>query len=378
MLKKSMSKKFLITFTAIFFAATFPLRAEDAKNFPNISGETLFLAQADNVISTDKKGVSPNNGFLYVQSDFGLNFNQNWAIKTQWRMQPNDTLTTRNQVYPERYRTFLQHNRGFGVDDTALLVEELKLDFKNEDMNFYVGKFDPTFGTAYKKSKRIGIFTWQIAEDYNLREKIGGGVSAFLENSKITFNTFFNDTTGLSTSAIHDRGRAQTNNGLAGNTGTLSSYSVAMEGENLLGVENLFYNLGYRSLGTDKIPGRRREQGYVANVEYLYQLGIMTSIIPYAEVVKINDFTGEKNRDAIYSTFALIGKYSAWNASVSYITRNIKQNQRSYNISDNLLQLSVGYKFTDNLTVDVTRANLKEGTYHAGLVGISVSYVYKF
>ena len=45
-----------------------------------------------------------------------------------------------------------------------------------------------------------------------------------------------------------------------------------MEGENFLTVENLFYNLGYRSLGVSDVEGSAREQGYVFGTEYLYEI----------------------------------------------------------------------------------------------------------
>lgn len=371
-------KNFFWQFLAAFLLFSSTLHAEKPKSFPNISGNVLFQVQGDRVLSTDKTGVSANNAFVYIEPNLALNFNRNWSIKTDWRLQPNDVLTTRDPVYPERYRTFLQTGRGLNVDDMGLIVEELKLQFENEDMRMFIGKFDPTFGTAWRKEKRIGVFAAQMTEDYNLREKLGAGVSGLLEDSKITFNTFYNDTTGLSKSAINDRGRAQRKTGLAGSTDTISSYSVSMDGQNLFGNENWYYNVGYRSLGVDDVGGRAREDGYVIGTEYLKKVGYETSLIPFAELVKIDNFTGEKGRDAYYSTFALIGKYSAWTASVSHITRNIKQPQRGTNVSDRLLQLSIGYKFTDNLTIDVSRATLKENGYKGELIGVTMSYIYKF
>ena len=371
-------KKLFSPLLAIFLLFSASIRAEEVKQFPNITGSVLFQAEADRVLSSKKTSVSPNNAFFYVEPKINLNFNRNWAIKTDWRLQPNDVFTTRDQVNPERYRTFLSTDRGLGLHEPALLIEEIKVQFENEDMKFFAGKFDPGFGTANNKTKRIGVFTSQFTEDYNLREKIGAGISALLENSKVTVNTFFNDTTGLSESALNNRGRADRKNGQAGNTGTLSSYSILMSGQNFVGIDDWIYNIGYRSLGVDNIAGRKREKGYVFGTEYAYQIAENTTLIPFFEAVKINNFTGEEGRNAIYSTTALIAKYSSWTASVAILTRNIKQRQRTYNISDNQMQLSVGYKFTDNLTLDVTRSNLKEDGYKASLIGAQVSYLYKF
>jgi hypothetical protein len=371
-------KKFLPKFAAIFLLFLYGAHAEEGGRYPNLSGSTLFQFNADRVISTQKNGVSPNNTFVYIESDFGLNFNQNWSVRTNWRLQPNSVLTTRDSTNPERYRTFLSSDRGIHLDDAGLLVEELKVQFQNEDMRFVAGKFDPNFGTAHNKAKRIGVFTSQFTEDYNLREKIGVSFSALLENSKVTVNSFFNDTTGLSGSAINNRKTASSKNGAAGSTNALASYSVAIDGKDLFEIENLTYNLGFRSLSVDRFDGRQREKGYVVGSEYLHKMG-NTSIIPFVELVKLTSFTGEQGRDATYGTAALISKYSSWTASVSYLMRTIKSHRADEGIKkSDQVQLSIGYKFTNNLTLDFSRSNMKEDGYKGSMIGVVASYLYKF
>ena len=362
--------------------------AQDEKNAkaeeysgPKLSGSVLYQFQADHIISSSKENTKGSNGFVYIEPNFGLHFDENWAVKTQWRIQPNSVLTTRDKVNPERYRTFLSDDRGFKLRDTGLLIEELKIYYENEDMKFSAGKFDPSFGTAHRKSKRIGVFASQFAEDYNLREKLGANVTALLEGSQISFSSFFSDSTDLSRSAINDRGKESRNNGLSSNTGSFSSYSVLMEGEDFLTIDNLFYNFGFRSLGTDK-EGRKRETGFVAGSEYLYKIGRETSLIPFIELVRIQNFSGESGRIGNYLTIAAIGKYSSWTASTSLMLRNIKRPNATNNLpkssDDRQLQFSIGYKFTDDLTLDVSRAVIQENGYKAGIFGASLNYLYKF
>ena len=151
-----------------------------------------------------------------------------------------------------------------------------------------------------------------------------------------------------------------------------------MEGKNFFGVKNLFYNLGYRSLGVDKASGTKRENGYVIGSEYLYEIGYKTNIVPFFEVTKIDNFTGQVNRDAIYTTLALLGNFNNWTASVSNISRNIKAGYKSSKVNDNQMQLSAGYKFTDNFAIDVSRANIKEEGRSFGAFGMVMRYVQKF
>ncbi|MFM7621044.1 MAG: hypothetical protein ACKO47_05515 [Alphaproteobacteria bacterium] len=47
-------------------------------------------------------------------------------------------------------------------------------------------------------------------------------------------------------------------------------------------------------------------------------------------------------------------------------------------IFDRQLQLSVGYKFTNNITVDLSRAEIREQAKKGSLLGVFVYYLYKF
>jgi hypothetical protein len=362
-----MKKTFVKLFATLFLIA-FSSNAL-AKQYPFIDGSALFEFQPDRIMSGDTQGSSKNNAFIYVEPKFSLNFNKNWSIKTQWRFQPNNVLTTRDSNNPERYRNFLQSDRGVSISDNGLLIEELKINFENEDLAFQAGKFDPKFGSASDKSKRIGIFTSQFNEDYNLREKIGFGVSALLEDSKLSFNSFFNDTTGLSESAIDDRGRADRKNNVSGNTGTLSSFSIDLIGENLMGFREWKYNVGYRSLAVDKSTNSEKENGYVLGSSYEYPLGANTTLIPFLEVAKFDNFSGFKSRNALFTTAALSLKYSSWNVGISHLKKDIDDSQ---------MQVFVGYKFSNNLTLDFTRSSIKENGSKSSIAGFLVSYLYQF
>ena len=345
-------------------------------SYPNTSGQILFELKSDRMLATTKQNTPRSNTYVNIEPDLSLNLDKNWSIKTGWRIFP--TMQNRNGPTPERSRTILSDNRGFNQDDTTLIVEELKAYYQNEDMKFFAGKFNPSFATMYRKTKRIGVFVTDFTEDYELREKVGGGVSALLEDSEITFNTFFNDPTGLSGSAIKNRGTERSDNGLAANTSTLSSYSVTMEGQKLFGIENLFYNVGYRSLGVKNNSRNARETGYTTNLEYLKKVTYNTSLIPTIEFVKINNFTGFAGRNAQYLTIALIGKYSAWSASVASVRRHIDNNYLGSNSNDSQLQFTAGYKFTNNVAIDISRMKLKEDRFSGSMIGIMVSYLYKF
>lgn len=375
-----MKNKFYNFFT-VFIAVlliNYNAFAKTKDDLPNITGQVLFELKADR-LKTQTKGIKANNAYVNIEPDFSFNFNKNWSIKTGWRIYPTSTVETRNSQYPERTRTFFSQDRGFHPDDTTFIVEELKIDFKADEVEIFAGKFNPSFGKAYNKNKRIGVFSTDITEDYELRERIGGGIIAYLENSKFSVNTFFNDTTGLSGS-INGRDKASRNQALSGNTSTLNSYTVTMDGNRLFGISNLSYNIGYRSLEVDKKLSKDavRETGYVIGSSYDYRLGFATTITPFVEMVKINNFAGIDARDADYATLALIGKYRGWNASVSNIYRKIAAYQNVNKVNDRQLQFSVGYKLSNGLVLDLSRASIKETPNKGTLYGFMASYLYQF
>lgn len=372
--KLSLLKLSLLIFTSFLISVDAFADNGESQQYPYVSGKALFEAESDQVASVNKSGVNPRAGQVNINSELALNFSKNWSIITNWIYRP---VTAGNSDDPSIYRSILG-NRGFGLGDEGLIVEQLKAQYENEDMKVFFGKFDPDFGSAFRDEKRLGIFTGDFTRDYQLREKIGGGITALLENSEISFSTFFNDTSGLTQSALNQRYTVPTGNNVAGNTGSLSSYVVSWDGQDLFGVKNLFYNFGYRDLGVNNVPGSSNEIGYVGGLEYSIPLSLHTSIVPFFEIAKINHFYGQSNLDALYMTSALIARYSGWSATITNVVRNMSQTTIAGNTHEYQMEYTLGYKFSNNVAIDVTRANIKEGTNAFTAIGAMISYAYKF
>ena len=74
-------------------------------------------------------------------------------------------------------------------------------------------------------------------------------------------------------------------------------------------------------------------------------------------------------------------KYSGWTASAANVMRDIDNNYPGAprnKSRDSLLQFSVGYKFSNNIALDFSRANVKEDGDKGSLLGVMISYLYKF
>lgn len=351
---------------------------KDGEQYPNISGRSLFEFRGNRISSADKNIIG-NNTNMNIDTYFSANFSKNWSLVTDWRFEPMN----QSQNNPERYREMLSSKKGIGIGQNALVVDQLKGQFENEDARFVVGKFNPAFGSAFRKEKRIGIFTTNFTRDYELRGKLGIGITAILENSELAVNAFCNDSTGLSNSAIKKKGVTKKSDALAGNTSTPSSYAITMQGQDLGGIDDLFYNFGYRNLAVGNVVGRDSETGFVAGLEYLIPIGLKSSLIPFFEVVKIDNLSGIAGRNSIYMTVSLVAKYSSWTASIANVTRSIAQKDISTaanlgQVSDRQLEYSIGYQFNKNIALDLTSASIKEDNRRASVFGVLLSYAYNF
>ena len=244
-------------------------------------------------------------------------------------------------------------------------------------MGFFFGKYNPRFGKAWNKRKRIGIFTSDFTQDYKLTEKIGLGVEGLLENEGvISINSFFNDTTAISNSAINRRGSNNFGNDLAGNNADLSSFSITASGNNFFEIEDLRYGFAYRDLDVDASDGFENEKGMLVNFEYSMPINYESYFVPFVEFVKINNFRGIKNRDIFYSTISLMLQHSSWNLGITTVLRDLSQENDSY--TDKQMQYFVGYKFKNGINLDVTHLDVEESKKDAKIFGVALSYIYQF
>ena len=122
---------------------------------------------------------------------------------------------------------------------------------------------------------------------------------------------------------------------------------------------------------------RDDETGFVGGLEYILPTNSKVLFIPFVEIASIKNFSGNKDRDALYKTIALAIKYSGWTSSVSNVVRDIKQ-KNIPNPKDSQMQYSVGYEFNNNIALDVTKAKIKEGGEDADLIGVNASYSINF
>jgi len=333
----------------------FSLNSYSNDSYPKISGDLVINLGIDKLSSKDNKNIKKYNSILESQSDLKLSINRNWSVETLWQSRK----TGKNHYLNRKvYNPIISlEDRQISVDDESLFIEELKLSFKNEDLIFFVGKYNPHFGNSWNKKKRSSIFTVFFGRDYQIREKIGVGITALFENSELSFYPFFNDNTDLSNSAINKRGKNKRLYKVSGNTGSLSSYVVKLSGKNFLYLQDLSYHFAYKKIDVNS-SDLSEESGYISNFEYLFNIGRNTSIIPSYEIVKTNNVNGGRGVDSLHQIASLYFNYNSWSFSTSHFQKNITETGNK--ISDKYIEYNIGYRISDNMKVGVSRIGAKE------------------
>ncbi len=369
-------KKYLTLFL-LFFLSYKNVLAKDKENyyFPYLSGNLLtefnFTRMDSNKYGNKNYKDDLNLSYLQIESLVNVHLSNNILIKTNLLFKPfMGRMDNLNQYYNDFFGKENYMPRKEYFDRYDLVLEELAFEYKEEQFMFGLGKFNPTFGTAYDKSKFYPVFGTKIAEDYELTEKLGFYVAMTLPMLTLRANVFYNDDTFLSGSLFRNRDTYY-NNGLydkgVGNEHKLNNFSLTAD----FGIYDYRINAGFRRLSSS--TDNTAEKGYLFGFERLIEeTETSFGVLPFVEYAFIENYNGTKNRDMNYLTARLPLFYKNWNITPSYSVRLDREsgfkNYKSY-----LTQISIGYKFNNGIMVDVSK-NLGRESYKTSM---SDKYSYK-
>lgn len=329
--------------------------------FPYVTGNVLFEYNFSRLDSkkygnkdyNDKMNLS----YLQIESLINIHLFNNFSLKTNALFMPfnnrlDNPLFYNNDFYDRD--NYLRRKNYFSRYD--VVFEELAFEYKEEQFLIGAGKFNPTFGTAYDKSKYYPVFGTRIAEDYELREKLGFYVAMTLPMLTLRGNFFYNDDTFLSGSLLGNRDTYKGEKGV-GNEHKLNNFSITAD----FGINDYRVNLGIRRLAAGNTADVA-EKGYVIGFEKLIEESSTSfGVLPFAEYSFIENYNGTRNRDMNYFTFRFPLFYKNWNITPAYSVRVDKEDgfkdYKSY-----LTQISIGYKFNNGLMIDVSK-NLGRESY---------------
>jgi len=341
--------------------------AYDTSNFPTLGGEVVMELQNEYTTHSDDPATDEyNNLFFRTEVAPVLAFSENFFI---------DGVAVWENIQDR------EPNESNFFDNEGVFIEEIKLNYQNDNWEAWAGKFNPGFGIAWDFGR--GIWGEDFAEDYEITEKIGVGGSYTYENENIgahtlAANTFFADTTFLSGSTITNRDTLDIDDGGVSNTEDFSSFVVSLEGENLANVENLYYKLGYRHQdeGDDTVGGDD-ETGYVATLGHIFPVGERVELDALVEFTDISNFQASQN-DNQYFTASLITRIDQqWNVTLGYTSRDIDVDGGA-DTDDHLLQVSAGYDFGQGTTAELGYRYAEEGGQDTDIVGGLIRHSFEF
>lgn len=350
--KAKSQSKVLGLAAAVMAVAVGPAQAEI---YPNIHGELSLEIENDLTFESDDPTAELNDLFATAELGATLSltpaFSLNWAFLIEPVLDPVD-------------------DREF--EDNGFFVQEIFLRYDFGVVAAFAGKFNPTFGTAWDLTP--GIYGADFAEDYELTERIGGGLefpfTAGGTAHALTVNTFFQDVTVLSNSLGTQRGETDKADGGASNTANFSSFSATLDG----GVPTtpLNYHLGLRyQEGGVGDPGD--DFGAVAGLNATWALSDDSGISAIGEVAYFDEQDGGTG-EAIYATVGGLYGWRAWTASASYTFRELDDGFDP----DHLVQGSIGYGFDFGLGVEVGYKFAQEAEVESHTVGALVTYAVEF
>ena len=335
----------------------------DEELFPRIEGEIPIEIQNDNTFDSDNPDEELNDLYTTIEPAISIRFTELFSLEAGLVLEP--------VLDPDP-----GDDRFF--EDEGLYVETLFLQFATDDFSIFAGKINPTFGVAWDIAP--GLYGTDLAEDYELAERIGFGGSVTLGSEEagshtLTANTFFADTSFLSESIITERPRNRKSSGGVSNTEDFSSFSVTLDGELPFISDAVGYHLGVVTQ-EGGVGDPEDELGIAVALFGEFALGEETAIAPIVEYVNQSD-AGGADEDRDYITLGFGVTHGPWNFAVSDTIRNIDP-AGGADSDDNQIQVSGGYEFENGLTFDVGYRHLDAGGSEANTIGALLTYTIPF
>lgn len=268
-------------------------------------------------------------------------------------------------------------NRTF--DDQGLFVEVLTLTYENGPFALFGGKFGPNFAIAWDAAP--GVFGTDLAEEYEITERIGFGTSAtaaagVFGSYSLSVSTFFLDTSGLAESALTRRRKTRRADGGPGNTGGFDSIAAGLDGGTFPWAPGLRYHVSVVHQGQG-IGGGEDERRLAAAVEYAIPMTERLTITPLVEWVDFHDADGTDGTDRHYLTGGLGLASGPWNVALS---GTLKETETAIGLKTNeeQVQVSVGYTFENGLAIDLGWKRARNAGVDTDTFGTLVAYTLAF
>ncbi|MSO65066.1 MAG: hypothetical protein EXQ85_04585 [Alphaproteobacteria bacterium] len=322
---------------AMLVAPAFIAPAGAAEDWISVGGSAEL--QFDSTVAADFRGVKLNDLFTKTEPEITLRASERWHLVSQ---------ITLERVRQDRD----SDDRYFG--DHGVYAKTLYLEYDSDRLSLQAGKVAPPFGLAWEEAP--SLYGRQFAEDYEVNERIGfvGGLklvdASTNRKHRLALAAFSHDTTELSRSVIKNRGRRRQAAGGPSNTGDLSSFTAAFDGERWPGAPSLHYHLALRHLaaGATEVEDERGiALGLQADITTLPDLTVRP-LVEYVHLTKADGLA----RDRDYWTLGAEARHGAYLASLSATWRTTDPDGGTAS-TDLLWQTSLGRFIAPDIRVEL-------------------------
>ncbi len=262
------------------------------------------------------------------------------------------------------------------LENEGAYVETLSLAYVGDVFTLFAGKINPAFGSAADLAP--GLYGTEIGEAYEITERIGGGGDVDLaqlispgvaSEQVLSLAVFTADRTALSSSIGTERPRLHLADVGPGNTESLKSYSISLDGQ----FENGFgYTVGYRQLAAAQ-PGDVNERGVVAGVHGGGSVSRFEAEW-LAEAVSIDGADGVDGARRTYWTAGATLRDGDWRAS--FVASGQDDNAVAGDADLDRLELMVGRDFDRGFTLDAGVQSSRENGDTSTMVGLRLSWAF--
>lgn len=321
-------------------------------NYPLIEGSLVFELENDFVFSSED-GDEFRDTFNTTEVSLDVRFNRILSLHTDLTFEAVDN--------PFRGPRNVGENIFF--EDHGLFFETLHLQADFDNFSFYGGKINPAFGSAWDVTP--GIYGVDLAEDYEIVERIGFGASYTfaldgLGEHTVNAAAYFADTSDLSRSFGTNRGRTDISDGGASNTERIESVAIALDGTDIGSIPGFTYNLGFRFQSAG-IGGIDDEIGFAGGAAQELNLTDEIKLALNGELAYFDNFEGSNGEtDQFYGTIGAALEYEKWFADAAFSVRDITSNVGGDDFTDLQFQAGIGREVFEKATFEVGYRFLRE------------------
>lgn len=353
---------------ALVVAVTTPAVAADSYG-KWVSGELSVELQHENLYNTSD-GSAGSDTYTTIELGTRLHLTGRLTLELGLTLEPVADLE------PGEDRILGDHG-GY--------ADSLQLRYEGDDWYVHGGKFTATFGLD--QDLFPGIYGDTFTGGYELVERlgVGGGVEfevPDIAKLELKAAVFTRDSTALSGSLFTGRERLHVSDGGPGNTDLPESFSVALDAGEIEGLPGLALRTSVLRQAAGE--GNDRSQ-WALSIGGAWEIGVgddwtITPVIDYVhswDAIGIDAADGISGAAENYLTAGVAVGYESWDAALVGGRRWDSQ-PGAADVRDAFVQVSAGYTFENDISVDLGWLYLDQGGVTSQGVGMLVAYGLKF